>query len=132
MVVAIKDIKVTNNRLIEEWRKEIEFMAVHSCPYIVEVFGFSATPAVLTIVMEFAEKGTLFHLLHKGDVRVPLLTRVRMARHIAMAIAFLHANRVIHRDIKSLNVLITRYDVAKLSGCHHPPLADKSFVTSIL
>lgn len=114
--MAIKDIKVTNNRLFEEWKKEIEFMSAHSCPYIIEVAGFSATSNVLTIVMEYAEKGTLFNLLHKSGVRVPLFNRVRMARHVAIAVAFLHANHVLHRDIKSLNVLITQDDIAKLSG----------------
>lgn len=39
-----------------------------------------------------------------------------MARHCAIAVSFLHANNVLHRDIKSLNVLVTKDYVAKLSG----------------
>jgi len=48
-----------------------------------------------------------------------MLQRMRMARHCAHGLAFLHANHFLHRDIKSMNILITDDYSCKLTdfGC---------------
>eukprot|EP01127_Copromyxa_protea_P000427 TRINITY_DN10355_c0_g1_i1.p1 TRINITY_DN10355_c0_g1~~TRINITY_DN10355_c0_g1_i1.p1 ORF type:complete len:638 (+),score=85.06 TRINITY_DN10355_c0_g1_i1:34-1947(+) len=117
--VAIKDIKVTSYQLFEEWKKEVEFMGQHKNQYIVEIYGYCAKTSILTIVMEWMENGDLFCNLHKKKPPVSRGQRIRWGRHCALGVAFLHANKILHRDIKSMNILISKENVAKHAdfGC---------------
>lgn len=48
-----------------------------------------------------------FDILHGRAKRtLASLLRLRMAAQCAMAVAFLHENTIMHRDIKSLNVMV--------------------------
>lgn len=48
-----------------------------------------------------------FDILHGRTKRtLAALLRLRMAAQCAMAVAFLHENTIMHRDIKSLNVMV--------------------------
>jgi hypothetical protein len=69
----------------------------------------------MMLLMEWMEGGSLNDALD-NHIAEPLLPRLRvsMAREIADGLQYLHANRIIHRDIKSLNVLLTSDGHAKL------------------
>jgi hypothetical protein len=51
-------------------------------------------------VLEYMAGGDLFSLLHDDDQPLSWRRRVRLLRDVATGLAFLHQNRVIHRDIK--------------------------------
>lgn len=117
-IVAIKDIKVKDNATFDEWKKEVEFMSFNTHKYIVEIYGYYCSPEMLTIVMEYLEGGMLFDLLHDNpgvSTKLTYLDRLRMARHITIAVAFLHSHKVIHRDVKTMNVLVGKNWICKLS-----------------
>jgi len=38
-----------------------------------------------------------------------------MARQVSLGVAFLHANKILHRDIKSLNILVSKNRICKLA-----------------
>jgi len=116
-IVAVKDIKVTDYTLFEEWKKEVEFMSQHKNTFIVQVYGFCCTSKILTIVMEYMENGSLFDLLHGEEARIEFnhFDRLRMGRQVALGVAFLHANKILHRDIKSLNILVSKNRICKLA-----------------
>lgn len=71
------------------------------------------------LVMEFMPNGSLHDLLHHSDKNPPMTwsKRVEIAIQIARAVEFLHENQplVIHRDIKSANVLFDSNWDAKLA-----------------
>jgi serine/threonine protein kinase len=54
----------------------------------------------LVIVMELVEGGDLLALLRNAAEPLDWPLRVRMARELASAVAFLHARNVVHRDLK--------------------------------
>jgi serine/threonine protein kinase len=56
--------------------------------------------------MELVEGGDLLSLLKNVAVVLEWPLRARMAREIAGAIAFLHGRNVVHRDLKSENILV--------------------------
>jgi len=115
--VVIKDMTCVSQQSIDEWQKELVLMSQNGSDFIAEVFGFSATGTCLTIVMEFFPMGDLFNILHTKQHMHPLSTlqRMRMARHCSLAVAFLHKNGVVHRDIKSMNILCTEDYACKLT-----------------
>lgn len=58
--------------------------------------------------MEYMVNGDLYQLLHKSAHSHPLsmLQRMRMARHCALGLSVLHSQSIIHRDVKSMNILV--------------------------
>lgn len=118
-LVVIKDMDFTNQKALEDWKKEIKMMAKTSCEYVVRVLGYSTSERTLTIVMEFMTKGSLYDVLHTKKETLSVITRMRMARHCALGLQHLHELKVMHRDIKSMNILVSDSYACKLTdfGC---------------
>ena len=71
--------------------------------------------------MEYLEGGSLDALLQLDKAAherrpIALSTRIRIAREAASGLAFLHARRYVHRDVKPENILLT--------GDYHAKIAD--------
>jgi tRNA A-37 threonylcarbamoyl transferase component Bud32 len=86
----------------------------HEC--IVECIGVCVMPPSMCIVQEFMNGGSLFRILKKHP-NIALRRRLRMARDIARGVAFLHSHTppILHRDLKSLNILVSSNWQAKLA-----------------
>ncbi|KAL6849940.1 hypothetical protein ACP4OV_020567 [Aristida adscensionis] len=69
------------------------------------------------LVMEYMPKGSLHDLLHRSPRPPPWPRRLEIALDVARAVRALHAAapRVIHRDVKSANILLGRDGRARLS-----------------
>jgi serine/threonine protein kinase len=64
--------------------------------------------------MEYMSGGSLFNALHsKQEINWP--TRYRITADIAKGLAFLHESKILHRDLKSFNVLLSEDWHAKLT-----------------
>lgn len=118
-VIVIKDMDFTNQKALDDWRKEIKMMAKTGCDYVVRVLGYATAERTLTIVMEYMTKGSLYDLLHTRKEPLSVITRMRMARHCALGLQHLHDLKVMHRDIKSMNILVNDSYSCKLTdfGC---------------
>lgn len=76
-------------------------------PYVTALFGFCYTNLCTVIVMQFAEKGSLYEYLHKKGNKPSLQQSLTWAKQIAYAMTYLHERHFVHRDLKSANVLLT-------------------------
>ncbi|KAJ1283248.1 hypothetical protein BS78_03G113900 [Paspalum vaginatum] len=90
-------------------------------PGVVAVVGVSvpspSSPGPPLLVMEYMPNGSLHDLLHRSPSPPPWPCRVEIALDVARAVQALHgaAPRVIHRDVKSANVLLGQDGRARLA-----------------
>lgn len=107
LIAAVKKTKIPSNSPVEN---EIEILSRVRSPRLVNLLGFGVDPNERKlIVVEFMPNGSLYDLLHSTNSKPPGWTgRFRFALQVAKAIQHLHLSDppVIHRDIKSSNILI--------------------------
>ncbi|RLN52128.1 hypothetical protein BBJ29_008146 [Phytophthora kernoviae] len=123
--VAIKKIRPDRNddvSEIEVFLKEITIMAVLYHPRIVEFIGVAwDSLRHLAAVTEYMDNGDLRNVLYSFKKRGSPLSwethKASISLHIAEALSYLHSlhPKVIHRDLKSKNVLLNLHFEAKLS-----------------
>ena len=107
--VAIKRLKAQHltDKAIEELRQEAQIMfqlGVES-KYIVPLKKICLEAPHYSLVMELMPKGSLYHLLHNGQ-DLPWAIRFQIALDAAWGLKDLHAYSILHRDLKSLNILL--------------------------
>ncbi len=106
--VAVKVFKRDDEEMLRRFIREARLMAALRHPHLMSIYdtGESKLDGVTLyyIVMPFMEGGTLRGLIR----RAPLSLRqiCRYLTDIASALDYIHAQGIIHRDIKSSNVLL--------------------------
>ena len=112
-VVAIKKMTVPRRELDRHLQGELTLLSssamVHS--NLIKYHGVCIEPGAagsqtIMVVTEFMNGGDLRSILKRTDHPLSWSLRVRIARDIAAAVTHLHENNVVHRDIKTENVLL--------------------------
>ena len=90
------------------FRKEIEIMSRFSHPKIVQFLGASLQQPNICILTEFMERGNLSCVM-KNDPNLPWSRKLSMSLDAAEGMEYLHSQNppVVHRDLKSLNLLVS-------------------------
>lgn len=108
--VAIKQLllKKLTSRARKEFIQEIDIASKLSHPSLVPLFGAVIEPNCVAMVMELMEGGSLYHLLQDDEKELSWLRRCKIMLDVACGVEYLHAHSIVHRDIKSLNILLNR------------------------
>lgn len=77
-----------------------------------------AAPRGVLIWMEYVAGGSLLALLHEYGALTEQMA-ARYARQVAAGLAFLHSHRIVHRDVKGANLLVTPDGTVKLADFGH-------------
>ncbi|GLJ46628.1 hypothetical protein SUGI_0982550 [Cryptomeria japonica] len=119
-VVAIKKLIRLSYQGDREFMAEMETLGKIKHRNLVPLLGYCKVGEERLLVYEYMEYGSLEDMLH-GDKAKTLLTwdvRKQIARGAAKGLAFLHHNcipHIIHRDMKSSNVLLDKNMEARVS-----------------
>ncbi|KAB1269487.1 Mitogen-activated protein kinase kinase kinase 12 [Camelus dromedarius] len=117
--VAVKKVRDLKETDIKHLRK-----LKH--PNIITFKGVCTQAPCYCILMEFCAQGQLYEVLRAGRPVTPSLL-VDWSMGIAGGMNYLHLHKIIHRDLKSPNMLITYDDVVKISDFGtSKELSDKS------
>lgn len=115
--VAIKVMKSDmsdDDLALERFKREAGAVTQLSHPNIVDVYDVGDEADRHYIVMEYVKGYTLKQLIKKRGP-IPFKEAVWMMKQLAGALMEAHRNNVIHRDVKSQNVLIKDDGTVKLS-----------------
>ncbi|OAO16562.1 p21-activated protein kinase [Blastocystis sp. ATCC 50177/Nand II] len=109
---AVKVMEDNRNLLV--FHKEIAFQIRSKCPEIVDVEETYYFDDKLWIVMEYMDAGSLADLLDT-QVAFPEEAIAYVAHEVLTALLYMHRNHQIHRDIKSVNILLDKYGHVKVA-----------------
>ena len=112
---AAKRIPLFEGENIEEkFGSEVKYLQTLKHENIVTYYGQVVTPEYLVIVTEYAAKGSLYDYLRKRSSPLSVRQKLKLAIQAAKGIGYLRDKRILHRDIKSGNFLITKDNVLKI------------------
>ena len=109
--LALKSVAICSKRDRELAANEIRILRSLSHPSIVQFHDSFVHGDDLCIVMEFCPCGDLADLLGRQRAamkRLPEAEVRAMLAQLTSALAHIHAARIVHRDIKSSNVFVSR------------------------
>ncbi len=105
--VAIKRPLINNpahrKQYIDEARKAVKL----DHPSIVPIYQVGMTTNDEPfVVQKLIEGSTLREILHKGEIRLPLMQTVDIMRQVCLAVEAAHTAGIVHRDLKPENLMV--------------------------
>ncbi|XP_044393500.1 proline-rich receptor-like protein kinase PERK1 [Triticum aestivum] len=108
--IAVKQLKLGSGQGEREFQAEVEIISRVHHKHLVSLVGYCISGGKRLLVYEFVTNNTLeFHLHGKGRPTLEWPIRLRIALGAAKGLAYIHEDchpKIIHRDIKSSNILL--------------------------
>eukprot|EP00850_Spirogloea_muscicola_P018206 SM000164S02268 [mRNA] locus=s164:208400:212331:+ [translate_table: standard] len=140
--VAVKRFSPDSHQGISEFLAEMKFLTKVKHPHLVSLIGFCKEGAEMLLIYEYMSHGVLRSHLYGKDAELhgamPWKQRLEICIGAAEGLAFLHtgaAQSIIHRDVKSTNILLDEHFDAKVSDfglSRMGPGHDESHVSTVV
>ncbi|NXQ24861.1 M3K19 kinase, partial [Alaudala cheleensis] len=123
-LIAVKQVvldashQLTTEKEYQKLHEEVDLLKTLKHVNIVTYLGTCLENNILSIFMEFVPGGSISSILTRFGP-LPEVVLCKYTKQILQGVAYLHDNRVVHRDIKGNNVMLMPTGVIKLIdfGC---------------
>jgi serine/threonine protein kinase len=117
---------------VEKMIQEASLMTTLQHPNVVHLLGFCISPPCMAV--EYCLRGSLYDVLAQartdpeGPKKLPWVRRLKMAKDTAAGLLHLHSRTppILHRDIKSPNILVTADFTVKIADMGLSKLAEEA------
>ncbi|PRQ24791.1 putative dual-specificity kinase TKL-Pl-4 family [Rosa chinensis] len=115
--VAVKILRSEhlNAALEDEFAQEVAILREVHHRNVVRFIGACTKSPHLCIVTEYMPGGSLYDYLHKSRNVLKLSELLKFAIHVCKGMEYLHRNDIIHRDLKTANLLMDTNNVVKVA-----------------
>lgn len=115
VAIKILDLHTITSAIQNDFEREVQAMWQSRYPRVVRLYGVCTEPGHSAMVLELMQ-GSLHELLqHHRDAPLPPKKLWQLGVDITQGLADLHNNHIIHRDLKSLNILLDGRGRAKIA-----------------
>ena len=129
-VKILRDEFTTDEEFIKRFEAEAQSAARLTHSNIVSIYDVGVDENLYFIVMELIKGKTLKEIIIEEEGPLPWKWSVNVAIQIASALEVAHRNRIIHRDIKPHNIIITEDGVAKVTDFGIAKAVSNSTITA--
>ncbi|KAG8057928.1 hypothetical protein GUJ93_ZPchr0002g23281 [Zizania palustris] len=128
--VAIKVVKPEriSADMYRDFAQEVYIMRKVRHRNVVQFIGACTRQPNLYIVTDFMSGGSVHDYLHKKNCAFKLPELLRVATDISKGMNYLHQNNIIHRDLKTSNLLMDENKVVKVADFGVARVQDQSGV----
>ncbi|XP_077183170.1 serine/threonine-protein kinase 10 isoform X2 [Paroedura picta] len=114
-LAAAKVIETKSEDELEDYMVEIDILATCDHPYIVKLLGAFYYDSKLWIMIEFCPGGAVDAIMLELDRGLTEPEIQVICRQMLEGLNYLHSKKIIHRDLKAGNVLLTQDGDIKLA-----------------
>mmetsp|Transcript_18116 Transcript_18116/g.54546 ORF Transcript_18116/g.54546 Transcript_18116/m.54546 type:complete len:1319 (+) Transcript_18116:310-4266(+) len=129
--VAVKVLRDQSYTSREEFSREVALLKALHNSNIVQFQGACVEDDKMLLITEFMDGGDLFKAISRKQVTWAMRGK-SIAIDVLRGLHFLHSKRIVHMDLKSPNILLSRHGVAKLADVGLAKvIRDRNYITQV-
>lgn len=114
-MLKVVDTKKMSSNQKRESVLEATIMSKVQCQYVCKYYDSYLNKDTINIIMEYCENGDLGKYLKKQMGRQLAEAKIwKFFIEMCLGLRYLHSNKILHRDIKTINMFLTKDDKVKV------------------